>query len=124
MLNDFQLTQNLTLNNSNSWELSVLNDKGNCETIIYLKHHLIKNNQILAIEKLIPKKLYSLSILLENELPTSQQYFSNIFSNSQVKWKQFYPLPCTVPIDTNLRMFQYKLWNTILHLKEKFFIFN
>ena len=72
MLNDFQLTQNLTLNNSNSWELSVLNDKGNCETIIYLKHHLIKNNQILAIEKLIPKKLYSLSILLENELPTSQ----------------------------------------------------
>ena len=71
MLNDFQLTQN-DLNDSNSWELSVLNDKGNCETIIYLKHQLIKNNQILAIEKLIPKKLYSLSILLENELPTSQ----------------------------------------------------
>ena len=30
-----------------SWELAVLNDKGNCKNIIYLNHHLLKNNQIL-----------------------------------------------------------------------------
>ena len=51
------------------------------------------NNQILAIEKLIPKELYSLSIALKNELPTSQKYFSNIFHNLQVEWKEIYLLP-------------------------------
>ena len=68
----------------------VLNDKINCKNIIYLNHHLIKNNQILAIEKLIPKELYSLSIVLKNELPTSQKYFPNIFPNLQVDWKEIY----------------------------------
>ena len=53
--------------------MEILNDKGNCKNIIYLNHHLIKNNQILAIEKLIPKELYSLSIVLKNQLPTSQK---------------------------------------------------
>ena len=55
---------------------------------IYLKHHLIKNNQILAIEKLIPKELYSLSIVLKNELPTSQKYCSKTVSSLQVQWKE------------------------------------
>ena len=90
--------------------------KGNCKNIIYLNHHLIKNNQILPIEKLIPKELYSLSIVLKNELPTAQKYFSNIFRNLQVEWKEIYLLPCKVSIDTNLHMFQYKILNNILYL--------
>ena len=60
------------------WKLAVLNNKGNCKNIIYLNNHLIKNNQILAIEKLIPKELYSLSTVLKNEPPMSQKYFCNI----------------------------------------------
>ena len=79
--------------------------------ILYLNHHLIKNNQILATEKLIPKELYSLSIVLKNELPTSQKYFCNIFSNLQVEWKKIYLLPSKVSNDTNLRMFQHKILN-------------
>ena len=67
-----------------SWKLAVLNDKGNCKNIIYLKI-IIKNNQILAKQKLIPKELYTLFIILKNELPTSQKYFSNIFPNLQVE---------------------------------------
>ena len=75
MLNDFQLAQKsyfkwFQLINTKSWKLAVLNDKGNCENIIYLTH-LIKDNQILANIKLIPKELYTLSIVLKNELPTS-----------------------------------------------------
>ena len=81
--------------------------------ILYLNHHLIKNNQILATEKLIPKELYSLSIVLKNELPTSQKYFCNIFSNLQVEWKKIYLLPSKVSNDTNLRMFQHKILNNI-----------
>ena len=41
--------------NSKLWKLTVLKDKGNCKNIIYQKPHLIKNNQVLATEKLIPK---------------------------------------------------------------------
>ena len=55
-----------------SWKLAVLNDKGNCKNIIYLNHHLIKNNQISMIKKLIPKELCSLSIVtgwMERYLP-------------------------------------------------------
>ena len=47
------------------WKLTLLNDNGNCQNLEYLSHHLIKNNQILALEKLIPKELYSLSIFLK-----------------------------------------------------------
>ena len=43
-----------------SWKLPVLNDKGNSKNIIHLNQHSIKNNQILATEKHIPKELYSL----------------------------------------------------------------
>ena len=89
-----------------------------------MNHHLIKNNQLVAIEKLIPKELDSLSIVLKNELPTSQKYFCNIFPNLQVEWKKIYPLPRKVSNDTNLHMFQYKILNNILHLNKKLFIFN
>ena len=41
-----------------------------------------------------------------------------IFSpNLQVEWKKIYLLPRKVSIDTNLRMFQYKILNNILYLK-------
>ena len=89
-----------------------------------MNHHLIKNNQILAIEKLIPKELYSLSTVLKNELPMSQKYFCNIFPNLQVEWKKIYLLPRKVSNDTNLRMFQYKILNNILYLNKQLFIFN
>ena len=52
-------------------EDSYYNDSGNCKSIIYLNHQLVKNNQILETEKLIPKELYSLFIVLKNELPSS-----------------------------------------------------
>ena len=98
--------------------------KGNCKNIVYLNHHLIKNNQILTIGKLIPKELYPLYIVLKNELPTSQKYFRNIFPNLQVELKEICLLPRKVLIDTNLRIFQYKILNNILDLNKQLFIFN
>ena len=84
----------------------------------------IKNSQILAIKKLIPKELCSLSIVLKNELPASQKHFCNIFPNLQVEWKEIYRLLRKISIDTNLRMFQYKILNNILYLNKQLFIFN
>ena len=107
-----------------SWKLAVLNDKGSCKNIIHLNHRLIKNNQILAIEKLVPKELYSLSITLKKKLPMSQIYFCYIFPSLEVEWKEIYLLPSKVSIDTNLRMFQYKILSNILYINKQLFIFN
>ena len=109
-----------------SWKLPVLNDKKNCKNIIYLNHHLIRNSQISWIEKLIQKNctfhILFWKILFiycfENTLPTSPKYFSNIFANLQVEWKYIYLSPRKVSIDTNLRMFQYKMLNNILYLNK------
>ena len=106
-----------------SWKLTLLNDNGNCQNLEYLSHHLIKNNQILALEKLIPKELYSLSIFLKTETPTSQKYFIRPFPNLQCDWKGIYLLTRKVTIDTKLRIFQYKLLNNILYLNKDLFMF-
>ena len=84
--------------------------------LMELSHQLIKNNQILAPEKLIPKELYSLSIFLKTEIPSSQKYFIRLFPSLQCNWKDIYLLPRKVTIDTKLRIFQYKLLNNILYL--------
>lgn len=79
ILSEFQLTQKSYF----KWfqpihaiprpqKLAVLHDKGNYKNIC-LNHQLIKNNQILAIGKFIPKELYPLFNL---QLLTSQKYFS------------------------------------------------
>ena len=87
------------------WKQILLDDKGNCQNLIYLNHHLIKNNSIVAIEKLIPAELYSLSIVNRQNIPTSQKYYKNLFPNFDIEWKDVYILPRKVTIDTKLRMF-------------------
>ena len=57
---------------------------------------------------------------MKNKLPK----FSYIFHNLQVKRKEIYLLPHKDSIDTNLRIFQYKLLNNILYLNKQIIIFN
>ena len=76
------------------------------------------------IGKLIPKELYSLSIVLKNELLMSQKYFCNIFHNLKVEWKEIYLLTHKVSIDTNLCMFQYKILKNIVYLNKQLFIYD
>ena len=40
--------------------------------LIFLGHHLIKNHQIVSLEKLSAKELYSIILLSRNIKPTSQ----------------------------------------------------
>ena len=98
------------------WKLAALNDQGNCKNI-YLNHHVIENNQ--GMEKVIPKELYSLSLVLKNELRTNQKYISTIFPNLQVEWTEISLLPRKVSIDTNLAMSQYKILRNVLYLNKQ-----
>ena len=45
-----------------SWKRELNQDKGYCRNLLFLNHHLLKNNQLHAVEKLTSKELYSFSI--------------------------------------------------------------
>ena len=48
-------------------------------------------------------------------------YFENLFQNKDIDSKHVYLLPRRVTVDTNLRIFQYKILNNVLYLNEKLF---
>ena len=84
---------------------------------------MIKKHQILSLNKLNSATLYEILIDANNIKPTSQTYFENLFSNFKPDWKSIYLLPRRVTLDTNLRMFQYKLLNNVLYLNNMLFRF-
>ena len=51
-----------------AWKKELENDNGDCKNLMILNDHLIKNNQLYTIEKLISKELYSFSIFFKNVL--------------------------------------------------------
>ena len=93
------------------------------DNLIYLDHHLIKNNRLLCLQKLDSKELYSIITLNIGTIPTSQKYFECLFPNSDLDWNVIYILPRLVTQDTQLRAFQYKILNNILYLNKKLFHF-
>ena len=73
-----------------------------------------RKHQILSLNKLNSATLYEILIDVNNVKPTSQTYFENLFMNFKPDWKSIYLLPRSVTLDTNLRMFQYKLLANVL----------
>ena len=103
-----------------SWKKDLKIDQGSCRNLLYLNHHLMKNNQIYSIEKLKANELYSLFISLRNTVPSSQKYFEIFFPGLSFTWKDFYVLPRIVTINTRLCVFQYK----VLYILTKIFTFS
>ena len=91
--------------------------------LVIQDHHLIKKHQILSLNKLNSATLYEILIEGNKIKPTSQTYFENLFLNFNLDWKSIYLLPRRVTLDTNLRMFQYKLLNNVLYLNKMLFRF-
>ena len=63
----------------NQWKRIIKTINDFCTNIIYLSHDLVKNNRIVALEKLHSKEIYSLIISQNMSTPTSQQYFKTLF---------------------------------------------
>ena len=61
----------------------------NSKIIRYLNNDLIENNQILVIDKVTPKELYSFSIALKNEFPTFQKHISRFSPVCRLIGKRF-----------------------------------
>ena len=105
------------------WRVAVLNDKENCKNIIYLNHHLIKNNQILAIEKFIPKRTARFMYCSEKWTSYVSKIFLQHFPQFTGWRERDLFLPHIVSIATTSRMFQYKILNNISYLKKTVFHF-
>ena len=98
-------------------------DLGLSVSLAIYDHNLIKNCQLYALDKLVSKELYNISLYSMYEKPTSQSYYEKLLKTTNLNWKEIYILPRKVSIDTNLRMFQYNILNNILFLKKLLFTF-
>ena len=88
-----------------------------------LSHHLVKNNRMVALEKLHSKEIYSLIISQDMSTPTSKQYFQTLFPHLNLDWKLIYLLPRVLTKNASLSAFQYKVLNNVLYLNLKLFQF-
>ena len=88
-------------------------------TFVFIKEKKSINN----LKKCNSKELYCLQVSLNNSKTRSQLYFEDLFQIKDIDWKHLYLLPRRVIVDTNLRIFQYKILNNVLYLDEKLFGF-
>ena len=75
------------------------------------------------VNKLNSTTLYEILTDANKMKPTSQIYFENLFPSFKPDLKSIYLLSRRVTLDTNLRMFQYKLLNNVLYLNNMLFRF-
>ena len=106
-----------------SWEKKLRRSNGIPDALSVNDHQLIKKNQIHSLDKCNSKELYCLQIYLNNSKTRSQLYFEDLFQIKDIDWKHVYLLPRRFTVDTNLRIFQYKILNNVLYLNEKLFRF-
>ena len=84
---------------------AVTDDKRNYRNIFILNHHLLRDNHIYSLEKPNAKEIYSISICFKKLIPSSQNYFENIFSDTSIKRRDACILPRLVTISSTLSMF-------------------
>ena len=83
--------------------------------LIYLDHHLIKNNLLLSLEQLTSKELHSIS--------TSPKYFSSLLPNWNLDRKLIYLLPRKIRRSTSFMDLQHKILSNVLYLNKMLFRF-
>ena len=104
--------------------VEVLNkDLGVSVNLAIYDHNLTKNCQLYTLDKLVSKELDSISLSSMYEKPKSHSCYEKLLETTNLNWKEIYILPRKVSIDTNLRMFQYKILNNILFPNKLLFKF-
>ena len=104
-----------------SWKEELHRSNRISDALFVYDHHLIKSNKTYSLNKCNSKELYCLQISLNNSKTRSQLYFEDLFQKKDIDWKHI--LPRRVTVNTNLRIFQYKILNNVLYLNKKLFRF-
>ena len=69
---------------------------------------LSKELEILSLNKLSSKEIYSILIPKTVNKPTSNIYFEKLFANTTLDWSKIYLSPSLATIDTTLTFFNIK----------------
>lgn len=77
------------------------------------KSQFNKNNQIHSNESFNTKELL---ILLNNSVPTLQNYFEKCFPDLIFKWKEIYTFHRILTINDQLHVYQYQILNNAFYL--------
>ena len=75
------------------WKNIIKTIKDPCTNIVYLPHHLAKNNRIFALEKLPSKEMYSLIISQNTTTLISQKHFETLFPQLNLDLEFIYLQP-------------------------------
>ena len=105
-----------------NWKALVKNSVVNLENCCF-KQHLVKGGKLFPINMLNTRFLYDIFIDNISIIPTSQRYFDRLFG-PDLKWEKIYTLPHLVTVDTNARIFQFKLSHNTLFLNSRLFHLN
>ena len=68
------------------WKEILRNYTESINNLVIQDHHLIKEHQILSLNKLNSVTLYEILIDTNNIKPTSKTYYENLFSNLKPDW--------------------------------------
>ena len=94
-----------------SWEEQICKSNSIYDALSVYDHHLIKRNQTYSLDKCSSKELYCLQISPNSSKTRWQLYFEDLFQSKEIDRKHVHLLLCRVIVDTNLRIFQYKILN-------------
>ena len=103
------------------WIEKIFTDMGNLINLAIQDHHLIKNHQILCLNKLDSKELYNMQLLTNFLKPTSQALFEKVFAEHVFEWNKIYILPRRVITDFRRRIFKYQILHNVLYLNKNLF---
>ena len=112
-----QLINSIPLN----WR-NIFKNNSSSRNFLLLNHHLGKKN-LISLDRLHCRELYSILVYISLRRPTSQIYFGNLFQEQDLNWKEIYLIMQKVWLDSYVRSFQYKVLNNVRYLNKKRFIF-
>ena len=73
------------------------------------------------LDNIVPKNVYEILIQPIKRNPTAQRTMEALLQEPSIEWSLVYTLPRKVTIDTSTRIFQYKVYNNILYLNNRFY---
>ena len=106
----------------NTWKINVrmfLSQGGYIISDRPINSCILVGKKWLDINKLTPRLFYSKlpETMIEN--PTSIKNLEKYLSDEEIDWEKVFLLPWKVTIESNLRLFQYKILNNILFPNDK-----
>ena len=72
-----------------------------------------------SFKNMTVKSVYNTLLRSVKTCPTSQKSMETLLNNHSMNWPEVYMIPHKVTIETSLRVFQYKLLNTIIYLNKR-----